>query len=342
MTLKDIAVMANVSTATVSRVLNDKNTTAASDSVKQLILKIADENGYVLSTSKNRAHTSEVPKKFLYCLCARPYNESKDDSFYDQVIDGINEYAIQNNYILKRRIELFELEDGTIDILLAADDHSNKNLIAIGRTNKQTELLLQKSFNTIVYVSLNKMRIKFDDNFDQIYCDGYEVCKDAFSYLYNLQHRNIALIGQKDDIRYKGYIDSLQSYNLPYNKNMFINTNSLTLNGGKIAMQQLLEHKTGVTAVLCISDRIAIGAINACYTNGLKIPNDISIIGINDIEMSAFTKPTLSTIHIPLKTMGMLAAQTLINRINKVHTIPLQISVPYYIQERESSSACLK
>lgn len=80
----------------------------------------------------------------------------------------------------------------------------------------------------------------------------------------------------------------------------------------------------------------AIGAMRAVKEHGLQIPEDISIISIDDIDTAQYLTPMLTTVHIPIEEMGKMAAKTLIDRIEGGHTLPMKISFPFYIAGRES------
>ena len=97
-----------------------------------------------------------------------------------------------------------------------------------------------------------------------------------------------------------------------------------------------MEAKSDITAIFCANDNTAIGAIKAIREKGYRIPEDISIIGVDDIETSQYISPMLTTVHIPMEEMGQLAAKILIDRINGGHRIPLKTLLPFYIAKRDT------
>ena len=99
-------------------------------------------------------------------------------------------------------------------------------------------------------------------------------------------------------------------------------------------MKQLLSQNRNITAV--------IGALRACKELGVQVPDEISIIGINDIPNVRYVQPKISSIHVPLDEMGKMAVRTLADRINGGHQLPVKISLPYHIVERASCMPCAR
>ena len=101
-------------------------------------------------------------------------------------------------------------------------------------------------------------------------------------------------------------------------------------------MMLLMESAPQVTAVFCANDQTAIGAVKAAQVMGLRIPEDISIASIDDIEMAKYMSPPLTTVHIPTAEIGSVAAKILIDRIQGGHKLPMKISLPSKLIIRES------
>ena len=110
----------------------------------------------------------------------------------------------------------------------------------------------------------------------------------------------------------------------------------LSTENGYRGAQALMTRDTGVTAIMCANDLTAIGAVRTLHENGVRIPQDISIIGIDDIDMVQYLPTKLTSVHIPVDEMGQMATKLLIDRIDGGHDLPLQVSLPFYIAERES------
>lgn len=102
----------------------------------------------------------------------------------------------------------------------------------------------------------------------------------------------------------------------------------------------ILKKDLPVTAFFCPNDVTAIGAMRAVKEHNLSIPQDVSLISIDDIDTAQYLTPMLTTIHIPVEEMGQMTAKILIDRIEGGHTLPIKVNLPYYLAGRESCGAC--
>ena len=112
-----------------------------------------------------------------------------------------------------------------------------------------------------------------------------------------------------------------------------------SMENGYKGMMKLLEEKDRPTAVFCMNDHVAIGALRALHECGVNCPGEISLIGIDNIEASNYTTPKLTTIHTPMQELGSISAKVLVDRIEGGHTISLKVFLPFSIVERESCRA---
>ena len=167
-------------------------------------------------------------------------------------------------------------------------------------------------------------------------------------YLVELGHKKIAYIGTipgeggidiLNEYRFEGYKHVMRqngiNINREYVKNIYLSTEE-----GYRGMKEMLDECTTFpTAVFCANDSVAIGAMKAILEKGLRIPEDISVIGIDDIDMAAYVRPSLTTIHVPKEELGRFAVKLLIDRIEKGHSLPVRIDIPFKLIKRES---CIK
>ena len=102
------------------------------------------------------------------------------------------------------------------------------------------------------------------------------------------------------------------------------------------AIRVPMHNKADISAIFCANDTTAIGVIHALKEQNLRIPEDISVISVDDIETAQYLSPMLTTIHIPLEELGRVTARTLIDRINGGHRLPMRITLPFYIAKRDS------
>lgn len=110
----------------------------------------------------------------------------------------------------------------------------------------------------------------------------------------------------------------------------------LSSEGGYNGTKTLLSRTQDMTAIFCPNDLTAIGAMRALQESGFKIPADVSVISIDDIDTAQYLSPMLTTIHVPLDEMGQTAAKILIDRIQGGHHLPMKISLPFYLAVRRA------
>lgn len=334
MTLKDIANEAGVATSTVSRILNNKGPSAASKEVQDRVWEIVRRTGYVPNVSARslrtgRAETGEQAKKAIACVFARtpsPLN----DPFFSGISRGIEEEAFLHNYFLRYSItaqDLSNLED--ID---TNSDNRLRGIAILGRCDQRIFHELRRKFKHIIYAGLNNTDIKCD----QVLCDCFLASKIAIEHLIGLGHRQIGYIGETvNETRFSGYKEILKANGLPYN-DRFTESRIHSFENGYLGMQLLLKRAPEITAIFCANDRTAIGAMKAAREMELCIPRDISIISIDDNEVSQFISPALTTVHIPTGEMGKIAAKLLIDHIKGGHSSQLKTYLPCFLVDRES------
>lgn len=334
MTLKEIAREAGVSISTVSRVINQSNSNAASKEVQDHIWEIVRRTGYTPNSSARNLKTGtggliSEPSHSIACLFART-PDAITDPFFSQLARNIEKEAFKQNYILKYSFTSIDIRHPSTFHLIA--NNQVDGVAILGRCDKQMLSFLKKYFNHVIYSGLNSLNAKYD----QILCEGVKASEAAVEYLIKLGHREIAYVGEtKDEERYTGYISTLQKHNIPV-QNEYISNVILSSEGGYSGTKALLERTRDMTAVFCPNDLTAIGAMRALQEAGLKIPQDISVISIDDIDMAQYLSPMLTTIHVPLDEMGKTTAKILIDRIQGGHHLPMKISLPFYLAVRES------
>lgn len=334
MTLKEIAQEAGVSISTVSRVINQSNSGAASKEVQNRIWEIVRRTGYTPNSNarnlKTKANTDvPEPSHSIACLFARN-PDSTTDPFFSQLARSIEKESFKQNYIVKYSFTSIDIRHPSTFHLIS--NNQVDGVVILGRCTKQLLSFLKKHFNYVIYTGLNSLNARYD----QVLCEGLLASEAAVEYLFKLGHREIAYIGEtENEERYIGYVSALQKHNLPIHSE-YISNITLSSEGGYCGAKALLERTRSMTAVFCPNDLTAIGAMRALQEAGLRIPEDISIISIDDIDMAQYLSPMLTTIHVPLEEMGQTAAKILIDRIQGGHRLPMKISLPFYLAARES------
>lgn len=334
MTLKDIAKEAGVSISTVSRVINQKGASAASREVQDKIWEIVRKTGYSPNTAARDLKAGSIPAthkatRSIACIFARS-EEPMKDLFFSALARGVEEEAFKHNYIVKHIMTFLDIDNPSTFRLIT--DTPVDGAAVLGRCDRQMLSFLKKYFNNVVYSGLNMLNAKYD----QVICDGYQAAVSVMEKLIDMGHTNIAYIGEtKNENRYEGYCATLSGHHFPLRKELIINT-PMTTEGGYNGAVRLLEKTSDFTAVFASNDMTAIGVMRALQEKKLRIPKDVSLISIDDIDVSSYLTPMLSTIHIPIAELGQTAAKILIDRIEGGHRIPMKISLPFSLAMRES------
>lgn len=340
MTLKEIAREAGVSISTVSRVINKKLPTAASKETQDKIWEIVRRTGYtpnILAQALKKSDSSVssvITPRFIDCLQARTSNINTDPFFTD-LERALEEEAFNHNYIVMHTYGPMDFNDKEF-VNQIREKHLD-GVIILGRYafSKQQIKLLESSYKNIIYVGLNPINLECD----QIICDAYKATFSAMDYLYELGHRKIGYIGeQNNECRFTAYKNFLESKGLSFSIHNTANVLQST-DGGYAGAGKLVEKNVNISAVFCANDLTAIGAIKAFHERKIYVPRNISVISMDDINLSQYINPMLTTVHIPIDELGRQTARILIDRINGGHHLPMRIELPFRIAKRDS---CMK
>jgi len=328
-TIYDIAKKANVSISTVSRVFN--GSPSVSKKTRKKVQKIIEEMNYVPSAIA-RSLVSQSSKTIGLIV------SDVTNPFFTDAIDGIESilssegftsFLCDTRYSPERENKYISqmLEKRVDGIIIFSAYASDTNLIA--RT---------KSIIPIVSVQSTFKEVDCINTTDE------EGAFEAVDYLIKLGHRNIAFLVYEYDNstitdRMKGYLKAHKSNGIPVNKNYIIKS-KFASNVGYYMAKEVLEKFPEVTAIFAYNDIIALGAYTAISQKGLKIPDDISIVGYDDIEMASIISPRLTTVSQPFYDIGKSAAELLLKRIKEnTRSTPQTILLPTKLVIRESAKA---
>jgi LacI family transcriptional regulator len=209
-------------------------------------------------------------------------------------------------------------EDSTkeIDIVSTLSNRMIDGLLVMPTSGCRIDLNeLKKAGIPVVFLD----RICPDLAADVVMVDNEKGCFEATEYLLKLGHKNIVYISHDSKtstslLREKGYKEAMASGGIEINRDNIIHAGP-ACDQAKEAIKKVLERKTLPSAIVAEDDVTAIGAIRGIYDQGLRVPEDISVVGFDDIFLSNFLFPRLTTIHYPIKKMAFSAAEILLKRI---------------------------
>lgn len=331
MSIKEVAALAGVSPSTVSRVVNSGSVSAASADTQQKIWEAVRQVGYVPNQNARRLKhpLNNSPRSCnIDCVYARVVDQYLDP-FFTQLMRAAEVEAFNSGYNLRYHYSIVDIQNGETQAL---DSHSESALV-LGRIEPSTLKLLRKWYRNIVNVGLNFVP---GNEIDQVISSGYSATCTCIEYLRSLGHTKICYMGEtKNEQRYQGYLDSMQAVGIE-NLQRYVIETPFNPTSGYTSAKELLERELDFTAIVCVNDMTAVGALKALRENKLKVPKDISLIGINDLETVRYLDPMLTTVHIPLEEMGSIAMKLLIDRIAGGHSLPVRAEIPNSLIRRES------
>lgn len=336
--MKDVAKEARVSPATVSRVFN--NNPNISEKTRKHVLEVATRLGY-----KPRKYTSQqknaTPKNIAVVFSNRLINLT-DDPFYGQVMNGIEESISQHNYNLIFRTVTgnSDLDMERVESLISDDDLSG--IILIGyEINEELVQLIVESRIPLVLVDSNL----HDENINLVLNDNITGARVAVDYLIGLGHKRIGFVGgplyhMSLDERYIGYKQALKRAGIERdNEQIVICEPTFEVDDGFRATKAMLNNSDHMpTAIFAANDMLAIGVMKAINTKGYDVPKDISVIGFDDIQMAQHTIPSLTTVKIFKKEMGIIAGKRLLELIRGKASKSLKLIVAVELVVRDSIS----
>jgi len=304
--LKEIAKIAGVDVSTVSRALNDSD--RVKPETKELIKRIAKQYNYVPDdiarglVGKKTYSIGVIIPEFI-------------NTFYAEIIEGLESIFSTEGYSM-----LFGKSD-----FLPQNEIKYTNLFFRKRVDGIIACAISKECMDYIKKQKREMPVVLVDSFtyhqdfDSVSIDNAFGVQKVIEYLVQEGHRKIGFIGDKivTPERLNAYKSALNQLGIPVKEEYIRMGSERYEHGGYLRMMELLKLEDRPTAVFAATDNLAIGSIHAAKKAGLKIPDDISIVGFDDIMSSSYIEVPLTTVLQPKFEIGKLSAQLLIERINK-------------------------
>ncbi len=329
-TIKDIAEKADVSISTVSKSLNDKG--GVSPVTRQKVLNIAKEMGYFSFHSQADLKTHNIA-----FIMSRRHIPIFNNPFYTRVIAGV-EIEVENyDYnLLFSTIKLDALESKEIPSIISQNKVDGLILGGADINKEMIRAIEELKFPTVLVDNYLRSPIM-----DSIVSDNFNGAIEAVRYLIKMGHKKIGYAGGPNSHpsfngRYKAYKLELMENNLEINDSFIKIKDDFSQEMGKELAKEFLQEDKLPTAIFAANDATAIGLMQTFKKYGLNVPEDISIIGFDNIELTAFTTPKITTISIDKEAMGQEAARKLFDRIQNPEKKSTKSVIPAELIERES------
>lgn len=326
MTIKRIAKLANVSSATVSKVMNRKDENI-SEPTRQRVLRIIEEEGYI---PNGVAKSLKVRKtKTIGIILPDVMN-----LFYSELVRGAEDMAEANGYsiIICNTDNKEEKEEKYLQVL----QEKMVDGIVMTTTESTGENTFERFKTPLVLVDRD---IDFGNRVGRIVVDNMEPAYEATKHLIAKGCNKIALISSvntnKPSVhRYKGYEKALLEAGQAIDENL-IYLDKFSIESGYKGTIEIL-HDSQVDGIFCGNDLIAIGAIKAIKEKGKRIPEDIKIVGFDDISISQYINPPLTTIKQPIYQMGRESVDMLVGII-EAREVEMKKVLKAHLVERQST-----
>ncbi|NGM81611.1 LacI family transcriptional regulator [Paenibacillus sp. 7124] len=307
-TIKDVAMRANVSPATVSRVLNQSK--PVSKAIREKVLKVVEE----LNFNPNSVARSLVMKesRLIGVIIS-----SIDNVFISKFVNIIEEEFFKHNYttLLCNTRNDDEIEK---DYLRLLKDKYVDGVVLMTSPPKPHQI---EFFEQVDIPAVFAGHIDPSQQFSSVNIDNYQAMYDATRYLLEIGHRRIAFFGgpliyRQAVERLSGYKQALAEYGIGSEESLIF-ANDYDIDHGYENGMTLFQRPDRPTAVCCVSDMVAIGAIKAAEMNGLSVPGDISIMGFDDILLAKAYCPGITTVRQPIKELSVQTAEMLLKQIKQ-------------------------
>ena len=314
MNIRDIAKISGVGVSTVSRVLN--NHPDVKESTRENVLRVIKESNYVPNNSARILKQNTT--KNIGVLVKGVFNP-----FFSELINVIGSTINEEKYTMILQQNDYVLEQEVENIISFVKEKRLQGIICLGGNFIDLD---EDSFKNIdvpvVLTSVNTVSSAGRDKYSTVGIDNLQSAYSATEYLIKKGHENIAImIGEKNDFcvswwRYKGYIKALMDYNIKINDENLIIGDYDSEKAYEETMK-LLKHRKDITAIFVISDFMAIGAAKAVSDSGLRVGEDISIIGFDGMDVSCYYNPGITTINQPKKEMAEKSVEILFELLKK-------------------------
>jgi DNA-binding LacI/PurR family transcriptional regulator len=324
----DVAKMAGVSQSTVSRVLNESG--YVSRDVRIRVEQAISDLNYV----PNRLARGLRLQECKQIVCITP---SISNMFYSEVVAGIEETTLEHGYTFslynityEKREYLKVVLEGFYDGLIILSPVEVKKIMDLDE--------ISKYLPTSLYWDQDERPA-----IPHVYVDLRKAMKDAVTYLIEQGHKDIIFLGyqfesQLENPRYQGYIDAMKGNGLPILPyyTQFMEQLNDTLTTGYQKIKEFVNQDLPFSAIVAANDLMAVGAMRALTESGKRVPQDISVLGVDDIELSSIVSPALTTVHIPKRKIGNTLAKQLLAQINGNKEMTASVVYPTQLMIRES------
>ncbi len=328
LTIKDIARMAGVSQTAVSFVLNDKE--GVSEETREKVKKIIEQTGFTPNVHTRRLN---LKKSFNINLAIRQNQSTLSNIFYMEILLGILSESKHYDY----NIVLSDISDLEREKRLLHNIHNNDTDGIIFIQDPSQYLITEIEQKRLPFIIVDTQNPNAP--YTTVRLNYTKAARASVEYLISKGHKAIAFIGMEKNPSFyvntfNGYKEALEAASLSFMPN-WIQPNAYDEKSSYQCMKKILDSSVTPTAVFCSSDVFAYNSIQCAKDNGYKVPDDISFFGMDDVHISKYMQPALSTLNIDEDYMGK-SAMRLIDSMIKGEDVESIVLSSTAIVERKS------
>ncbi len=333
-TMRDIAKQADVALSTVSEVLN--NRPGVSPELRQRVLRAANHLGYRTKISIDSAVKANL--SVIGVLTKRRLDDTMLlNPFYSQIIAGVERECQRHNVsLMYANIEVDENNRAQSWPAMLLDQRVD-GVIVIGTFLEEmiSDISRQAGQNIVLVDAYTSGSLSLDS----VLIDNLGGAMQAVTHLIQRGHRHIGLIGSHDGSypsireRREGYLDALRASGI---EDTYIEESHLNRSDAVASTMRLMSRAPQITAIFACNDAVAFGVMNALQALGKRIPDDVSVIGFDDIDPAQEVTPPLTTVHVDKVLMGAMAFRHLRDRVTEPDRFAISTTVSTQLIERSS------
>lgn len=325
-TLKDIAKAADVSIATVSRVLNEDETLSVGDDTRRRIWEIAEELNY-------KKIKKRTPLRKIMLIQWYSREEELDDLYYQAIRVAVEKRADEKSLTTVSHFQAIpETIEADID-----------GICAIGKFSTKQIQQLKKFNRPLCFIDSDQSQLKEDS----VVVDFEATIQEIIDYIISAGHEKIGFLGGEEFTQDKAYVltdprkvwfrEGLKQLKL-YRKEYFYAGNFSTHSGQEMMKQALLDHGDDLPTIFFAgNDSIALGAMRELQDAKIPVPDQVSLIGFNDSNVARYMYPALTTVKVDTAELGRTGLDLLIDRIESKRLTAKKVSIGTTLMERQTT-----
>ena len=330
MTIKDLAQTTGYGVATISRVLNGQPN--VSEKTRAAILQAVEESGFQINTNARQLKQQNA-------TCILVVVKGTGNEMFCRMVEYLQARAAQTSYPLT----VDYLDEDADEVQRAEQlcrERKPRGILFLGGNRKNFLNHFHKIPIPCVLISNDGSDLPFA-NLSSVTTDDRLASRHAVNMLVELGHRQIAMVGGDrtgSDIgrlRYEGCLDAVKAHGLPFDRELDYQQARFSFREGYQATEKLLSRDRGFTALFAASDVMAIGAIRALRDHGLRVPEDVSVVGFDGLELGSYLIPQLSTVTQSVRQMADRGMEILLEAMEQERPARHE-TIPFTLCRRQS------